>query len=196
MTAQDPVGNNVGITTPPATVKFLPHLAAFSVGYVLFAYAAVPTVIRSQYGIGFTAFGLLMSAPLLAFVLVQVPVSRIASGRSTLRILVLATTVHLLFAIGLDLAPTFLTLIGGRFLWGLAAGTILTVGATHISRLTDGPTTTLQQGLYGGMLTTGGAGGFLLAPHVTSYPLGLHATGAVCVLPVLWWGVRYWDQSW
>ncbi len=165
----------------PKVLRVIPFLAVASVGYVLFAPAAVPEVLIRRFGIGYTAFGLLTSAPLFSFVLAQAPSSYLTARYSTTRILLAATAFHVVLALALDFATSFLTLLFLRTVWGLAAGTILTVGATHIARLQPGENTTRQQGIYGGVLTLGGAIAFVSTPLLLSAVEfgGLHSPGAV-----------------
>ncbi|SEO24588.1 Major Facilitator Superfamily protein [Halogranum amylolyticum] len=166
-------------------LRLAPHLVVGTVGYVLFAYAAVPDALMETLDVGFTAFGLLMSAALGAFVVAQAPTSRLLDRRSATRLLLWGTVVHAILAVALDLVATFEALLALRFLWGLTGGFVLSVGATQISRLATGGTATREQGIYGGMLTLGGALGFLSAPTLVSLPLGLNAFGAVLALPGL-----------
>jgi len=42
----------------PHSRTVAPHLAILSVGYVTFAYAAMPDVVRVRYGVPFAALGL------------------------------------------------------------------------------------------------------------------------------------------
>lgn len=174
-----------------------PHLAVASVGYVVFAYAAVPEVLMEWLGIGFAAFGLLMSAALGAFVVAQLPASRLVDRRAATRLLLAGTMVHAVLAVVLDLVASFEALLAVRFLWGLAGGFVLSVGATQISRLTVGATATREQGIYGGMLTLGGAVGFLSAPTLVSSTIGLNAVGGVLALPAvaLLWRHRSTDAT-
>jgi predicted MFS family arabinose efflux permease len=173
------------MTTHPArALRLAPHLAVASVGYVTFAYAAVPEALMAAYGVGFTEVGLLMSAALASFVLVQVPASRLTARRATTRLLLYGTAVHALLALALDLAPGYAAFLLLRGLWGLSGGFVLSVGATHIARLYDGPAATRQQGIYGGMLTLGGAVGFAVAPHLYGAGL-LHSPGALLAIPAL-----------
>lgn len=189
------------MSAPPRGLRWAPHVVVASVGYVVFAYAAVPEQLMDSLGVGFTAFGSLMSAALAAFVVAQLPAGRLVDGRSTGRVLLAGTAVHAVLAVALDVAGTFEALLALRFLWGLAGGFVLSVGATHVARLTDGAAATRAQGVYGGMLTLGGVVGFLGAPTlvggigaILSVPslvggLGLNATGALLAVPgiaLLW----------
>jgi nitrate/nitrite transporter NarK len=172
--------------------RYSPHIAVFSVGYVLFVYAAVPNIFMTRFAMGFTALGLLMSAALFSVVLAQPLCSRLTTRISTTNILLAATVMHVLLAIALDFAQTFRTLLALRAVWGLAAGIILTSGGTHIARLYSGSAATRQQGIYGGMLTFGGALSFLLAPHLRLpfVPFDLFIPGALLGIPaigILWW---------
>lgn len=176
----------------PRGLRVAPHLVVASVGYVVFAYAAVPERLMTELGVGFAAFGLLMSAALAAFVGTQVPTSRLVDGHSATRLLLVGTVLHAVLAVALDFAPTFEALLALRFLWGLTGGFVLSTGATQISRLASGGAATQEQGIYGGMLTLGGAVGFLSAPTLVSLPVGLNALGGVLALPglVLLWRHR------
>jgi len=91
------------------------------------------------------------------------------------------TATHVLLAITIDVANSFLLLFTLRTIWGLVGGAVLTVGATHIARLHQGTVATRQQGLYGGVLTLGGAIAFLLAPLLLARIglIGLHTRGAL-----------------
>lgn len=169
---------------PPPSLRLAPHLAVASVGYVVFAYAAVPDALRAQYDVGFTEVGLLMSAALAAFVLVQAPASRLTTRVTTTRLLLYGTAAHAVLAVALDVASSYTTLLALRALWGLAGGFVLSVGATHVARLYTGPPATRQQGLYGGMLTLGGAVGFVTAPALVGPGL-LHSPGALLAVPAL-----------
>ena len=165
----------------PVTLRLLPHALVASTGYVLFAVAALPDLLSARLGIGPSAFGLLTSAPLGAFVLVQPLASRLSDRRPTTGVLLWAAAVHVALALALDLATGFVTLLALRFVWGLVAGLVLSVGATHVARLRGGAASTLEQGVFGGMLTLGGAAAFLSAGPVvaaTGGP-GLHAVGVV-----------------
>lgn len=166
-------------------LRVAPHLAVASVGYVLFAYAAVPESLMQALDVGFAAFGLLMSAALGAFVVAQAPASRLVDRHAATRLLLAGTAVHAALAVVLDLVSTFEALLALRFLWGLAGGFVLSVGATQISRVTTAGAATREQGIYGGMLTLGGAVGFLAAPTLVTLPVGLNALGAVLSLPGL-----------
>lgn len=165
----------------PRALRAVPLVAVGSVGYVLFAPAAVPDALTSRFGIGYTAFGLLTSAPLLSVVLAQAPSGYLTARYSTTRILLVAAALHMILTITLDFAHSFLTLLALRTFWGIAGGVILTVGATHIARLHQGANETRQQGLYGGVLTLGGAIAFILAPPLltTVRLIGLHSPGAL-----------------
>ena len=175
------------MTDAPPTLRYAPHAAVLSAGYVVFSYAAVPRELMAALDIGFAAFGLLMSAALLSFVLVQPVASRLVESTSTTRVLLAATVAHALLAVALDFAGTFATILALRLCWGAAGGLVLSVGATHIARLYDGGAATFQQGVYGGLLTLGGAVGFLLAPRLlaTTGGAGLYGFGAVLALPAV-----------
>ncbi|OYR82919.1 MFS transporter, partial [Halorubrum sp. E3] len=107
-------------------------------GYVMFGYAGVPDFYLSQYDIGYTSFGLMLSAILLPLVLAQWPASRLVERTTTTRLLIVATVAQAGLASTVDFAPTFPTVLALRFLWGIAAGLVLSVGATHIARLYSG----------------------------------------------------------
>jgi nitrate/nitrite transporter NarK len=156
-------------------------------GYVMFGYAGVPEFVRGTYGIDYAAFGLLLSATLGPFVLVQWPVSRLLARTTTTRLLLIATVAHAVVALALDVAPTYASLLTLRTLWGVAGGAVLSVGATHVARLYQGDAASRQQGLYGGMITLGGAVGFLLAPRfvATTAGVGVHALGTALALPAV-----------
>ena len=90
----------------------------------------------------------------------------------------------------LDFATTFELLLTLRVAWGLVGGFVLSVGATQIARLYAGRAATRQQGVYGGVLTLGGALGFLIGPTLVDLPLSgatglVHTGGAVLALPAL-----------
>lgn len=156
-----------------------------SVGYVLFGYASIPRTVIKQFDVGLVSVGLLMSAVLLAFMLVQVPGSKLVDRVSTARLLFAATAIQAVVAIFIDVAPSFGILLVLRGVWGLAGGLIMTAGATHFARLYTGPTATRHQGVYGGMVTLGGAFSFLLTPAIVAKTgwFGVHAVGALLALP-------------
>ena len=93
----------------------------------------------------------------------------------------------MLLASAIDVANSFLLLFILRTIWGLLGGAVLTVGATHIARLHQGAVATRQQGLYGGVLTLGGAIAFLLAPLLLARigPIGLHTPGGFLGVPAI-----------
>jgi predicted MFS family arabinose efflux permease len=181
-------------TRSPAGVapRLAPHAAVASVGYVVFALAAVPTTLTSRLGIGFGSFGLVVSAALGAFVVSQPLASRLTRRHPTTRLLLWGTLVHAVLAVTLDLATSFRQLVALRALWGLAGGFVLSVGATQIARL-YAEDATRYQGVYGGVLTLGGAVGFLAAPplvELTALLSGgvggvVHTVGAVAALPAV-----------
>lgn len=186
--------------SPPSLgVRVAPYLAVFSMGHVMFGYAGAPALFLRTYEIDYASFGLLMSATLLSFVFVQWPASELVERVSTTRILLGTTAAHAAIAVTLDLTPNYPVLLGLRFLWGIAAGMLLSVGATHIARLYEGKAASRQQGLLGGMLTLGGAVGFVLAPwFVTATDgLGVQAAGALFALPsvALLWYDRHDDST-
>lgn len=166
-------------------LRVAPHLAVVSMGYVMFGYAGVPDFYLNQYNIGYTSFGLMLSATLLPFALVQWPASRLVARTTTTRLLFAATLSQACLAVAIDFAPTFPAVLGLRLLWGVAAGLLLSVGATHIARLYSGDTATQQQGVYGGMLTLGGALGFLITPElvVSTNGIGIHGLGTLLAIP-------------
>jgi predicted MFS family arabinose efflux permease len=171
----------------PRALRYAPHAAVASAGYTVFGYAGVPALYLDRFAIGFTAFGLLMSATLLPFVLVQVPAGRLVGRYTTTRLLLWTTAAHAALALLLDVAPTYESLLGLRFVWGCAAGLLLSVGATHVARLYAGGAATQHQGVYGGMLTLGGAVGFLAAPRFAALAngVGIQAGGALLAVPAL-----------
>ncbi len=177
--------------TPTRRLELAPHAAAASLGYVIFAYAAVPVSLTTRLGIGFASFGLLTSAALGAFVVAQPLASRLTDTHATASLLRWALVLHVVCAAGLDLVSSFPALVVLRGVWGVVGGFVLSVGATQLARLHAGTATTRQQGLYGGLLTLGGAVGFLVTPRLvaiaTSTPgIGpIHAPGALLALPAL-----------
>lgn len=168
-------------------VRYAPHVLAVSVGYVLFAYAALPGPLTTRLGIGLSAFGLLMSTPLGAFVVVQRLASRWLDRYGTTRVLLWAGLAHLAVGLPMDLSANYPVVLALRGVWGLAGGLVVTVGATHIARRSRGSSATRQQGVYGGLLTLGGTVGFLLAPTLVERVgwLGLHAPGALLAVPAI-----------
>jgi nitrate/nitrite transporter NarK len=164
-------------------------------GYVMFGYAGVPEFYLGRYGISYASFGLMLSATLLPFVLVQWPASRLVERTTTTRLLIAGTAAHAALAVTVDFAPTFPTALALRFLWGIAAGFVLSVGATHVARLYSGDAASRQQGVYGGMLTLGGAVGFLVAPRLAAATngVGVHALGALIAIPAA--GALYRNRS-
>jgi nitrate/nitrite transporter NarK len=165
----------------PRSLAIGPHLAVLSVGYVLFAYASVPEVVRAHHDVSFAALGFMMSAVLFAFGLVQFPGSRLIDRTSTIWVLAGATGIHGVLSLALDIAPNFGALVALRAAWGLAGGIVLLAGATHFARFYTGSTATRQQGIFGGMITVGGAIAFVTAPHVVMITgwIGLHAVGMI-----------------
>jgi len=168
-------------------LRYVPHVLVTSVGYVVFAYAALPDALTARLGVGLSEFGLLTSAPLAAFVVVQRPASRWVGEHTSTRVLFAGGLAHVAFAVSLDLSSSFPVVLALRGIWGLAAGLVLSVGATHISRLSEGAGGTRQQGVYGGLLTLGGTLGFLFAPPLVDRFgfLALHAPGALLAVPGL-----------
>ena len=188
MTARTPV--------PSRALRFVPHLLVAAIGYTLFVVAGLPDLLTGRFEISLAAFGLLTSLPLGAFVVAQPLAGRFGDRYPTTRILLVAAALHAGLAVALDLpltaGPTggvggFEALLALRFCWGLVAGLMLSVGATHIARLSGGSTGTLSQGIYGGMLTLGGAAGFLLGSPVAAWTdgAGLHALGALPAIPAV-----------
>lgn len=166
---------------PPFALRLVPHALVASMGYGVFVVAGLPALLTTRLDIGLAAFGLLTSAPLGAFVLSQPIASWLADRYPTTRILLWAAVIHVILGVLLDFPRTFETLVSLRTLWGMDAGVVLSVGATHIARLRQGGAATLEQGIFGGMLTLGGAAGFLLGGPVVSATggFGLHAAGTV-----------------
>lgn len=158
----------------PAALELVPFLAVTSVGYVLFAPAAIPAVLTTRFDVGYTAFGLLTSVPLLSVVVAQAMSGYLTARYSTTRILLGGTAMHVGVTLSLESAETFRTLLGLRAVWGLACGIVLTAGATHIATLHRGTDATYQQGVYGGALTFGGMIAFLAVPSLLEgvAPLG------------------------
>lgn len=179
----------------PLGLRIAPHLAVVSIGYVMFGYAGVPDFYLSQYDISYASFGLMLSATLLPFVLAQWPASRLVERTTTTRLLITAMVVQAGLALTVDFAPTFPMVLGLRFLWGIVAGLVLSVGATHVARLYNGDAASRQQGVYGGMLTLGGAFGFLITPQLvtTTSGIGIHALGTLIAMPAV--GILYLNRS-
>ena len=175
-------------------VRYGPHLVAFSIGYVVFSYASVPGVVVDEFDVGYTAVGLLMSAALASFVVVQTIGGRLVDDRPTLPILLAIVVINAALAVVLDLAPSFTSILGLRALWGLVGGLAVTVCATQLSRVYEGPTATWHQGLNGAMFTLGGATSFVLTPLLVAETgwFGVHAVGALAAVPaiVVLWGDR------
>ncbi|MFB6173254.1 MAG: nitrate/nitrite transporter [Halobacteriales archaeon] len=166
---------------PPRTLRLAPHVATFGVGWALLTYSAVPTFVIARYDTTLTTVGLFMTAPLAMVVVAQAPVGKLVSSYSTTTVL---SGVLLCFAAisgALDLAPTLGVALALRAAMGLAAGLALSTGATHLSRLFTGRAAARQQGIYGGMVTLGGAAGFLVAPTLVRVAggVGLHAVGGL-----------------
>lgn len=171
--------------TAPRALRYAAHLAVFAVGYVTFTYSAVPEAVAARYGAGVTTVGLLMSAALVSFVFAQVVADRLVSRTTTTRVLLGLLGVHAVTAVLLDFTTSLAGVLAMRVAWGLAGGLILSIGATHVARLHSGAAATRQQGIYGGMLTLGGATGFLLAEPVVAATgwFGVHALGALFAVP-------------
>ncbi|WP_435332890.1 MFS transporter [Haloarchaeobius sp. TZWWS8] len=173
------------MSVPARRHRFAPHLLVASVGYVLFTFAALPDLLTTRLGIGLSAFGLLMSAPLTSFVVVQWPAGWLLSRFDASRILLAAGTVQALLGLTFDTPVPYLPMLALRAAWGLAGGLVLTAGSTHVSRSFAGDSATRQQGVYGGLLTLGGAIGFTLAPWLARAGLPLHLPGALLAVPAL-----------
>ena len=169
------------------TLRYVPHLAATGVGYVLFAYAAIPSVVVAELGVGYAQLGLLTSAPLLSFALVQPVGGRLLERYPAADVLLWATGAHTGLTVVLSLTGTFPVALALRVAWGLAAGLLVGAGATHLARVTDGAAATRQQGVFGGMITLGGAIAFALAPRLA--PLvgssGTQAPGIALAVPAV-----------
>lgn len=168
-------------------VRFGPHLLVFSIGYVVFSFAAVPGAVIERFDVGFTAVGLLMSAALAAFVVVQPVAGRVLDHRATLPVLLVLGAAHAVIAVGIDIATEFTSILVLRAAWGLVGGFALTVGATQLSRVHTGARATRHEGIYGGVLTAGGGVAFLVTPRVveTTGWFGVHAVGGLLAVPAL-----------
>lgn len=164
----------------PKALELVPFVAVLSVGYVLFAPAAIPAALIDRFDVGYTAFGLLTSVPLLSVVLAQFASGHLTARYATTRVLLVATAAHVVLTIALEFARVFPTLLAFRAVWGLASGVVLTVGATHIARLHEGTKATYRQGFYGGALTFGGLIAFLVVPSLLDggAPIGRYGPGA------------------
>jgi len=166
-------------------LRYVPHLAAAGVGYVLFAYAAIPSVVVAELGAGYAQLGLLTSAPLLSFALVQPVGGRLLERHPAADVLMWATLAHAGLTVALSVAPAYPVALALRVAWGLAAGLLIGAGATHLARLAEGAAATRQQGVFGGMITLGGAVAFALAPRLA--PLvgssGTQAPGVALAVP-------------
>lgn len=171
----------------PAGLRYAPYVVGASVGYVTFGYAAVPSLVVARFDADLVSVGLLMSAVLLAYGVVQIPAGRFLDDAGTTRPLLAGTVVHALLAVALDLVPTFEAVFALRFVWGLVGGFLVVAGATHVARLYAGGMGTRMQGLYGGALTFGGAVAFVVVPAVTARTgwVGVHALGAVLAVPAI-----------
>lgn len=168
-------------------IRYGPHLVAFSVGYVIFSYAAVPEIVMQEFDVGFTAVGLLMSAALISFVGVQSIGGRLVDDRPTLPVLFTIAVLNALLAVVLDLVSSFVVLLGIRAVWGLIGGLAVTVCATHISRVYEGPAATWHQSLNGGLFAFGGAVSYVVTPQIVVLTgwFGLHAVGALIAIPAI-----------
>ena len=183
-------------TTVIFGIRYGPQLLIFAVGYVVFSYAAVPGLVIERFGVGFTAVGLLMSAALSAFVLVQPIGGRFVDRRATLPLLLRLGAVQAVIAVVIDVPTQFWLVLVLRALWGLVAGLVITAGATQIARTYTGTRATRNQGVYGGVLTGGGAVAFLFTPRIVEVTgwFGVHALGGVLTVPALvtlWLGRRH-----
>jgi len=172
--------------TPPRTLRFAPHAASISVGWVMFTYSAVPAFVVGRYETTLTAVGLFMTAALAAFVVAQVPAGLLVSRYSTTTTLAGVLVAFAAVGVALDFAPTLPVALALRAVMGFVGGIALNVGATHVSRLFTDRAATRQQGVYGGMITLGGAAGFLAAPTLVARAggVGLHAVGGLFGLAV------------
>lgn len=186
-TSGEPRSRGLPHSRAPRLLRSVPHLLVFALGYTLFVVAGLPDVLTTRYGVSLAAFGLLTSLPLGAFVLAQPLASRLAARHSTTRVLLWAALVHALLAVALDLGGDFTTVLALRFAWGLVAGLVLSVGATHIARLSAGSTGTRSQGVYGGAMTLGGAVAFLVGGPVGTATggFGVHALGVLPAVPAV-----------
>ncbi len=168
-------------------LRYVPHVAAAGVGYVLFAYAAIPSVVVAELGVGYAQLGLLTSAPLLSFALVQPVGGRLLERYPAADVLLWATLAHTGMTVVLSLTGTFPVALALRVAWGVAAGLLVGAGATHLARLNEGAAATRQQGVFGGMVTLGGAVAFALAPRLV--PLvgssGTQAPGVALAVPAV-----------
>jgi predicted MFS family arabinose efflux permease len=171
--------------------RLAPHVAIASVGYVVFALAGVPATVTTRLCVDLGSFGLAVSAALGAFVVAQPVASRLTRRHPTTRLLGWGCVGHVALAVALDLAVSFPMLVAMRAAWGLVAGFVLSVGATQIARLYAGTAATRQQGIYGGVLTLGGALAFLVGPSLVDPAVGggvtgaLHSAGAALALPAV-----------
>ena len=175
------------MTGADGALRYAPHAAAVSVGYVVFSYAAVPDVVVDRFGVGFAGVGLLMSAALASFTAVQAVGGRLVDERSSAPVLWWLLAAHGVLGLVLDAALTYRVPLALRALWGLAGGLVVTVGATHVARTFEGRRATFQQGVFGGMITVGGAMAFLLTPRIvalTGWP-GTHAIGGLFAVPAI-----------
>ncbi len=186
--------------SPSLAPRLAPHVAIASVGYVVFALAGVPGAVTTRLGVDLGSFGLVVSGALGAFVVAQPVASRLTRRYSTTRLLRWGILGHVALATALDLATTFELLLTLRVAWGLVGGFVLSVGATQIARLYAGKAATRQQGVYGGVLTLGGAFGFLVGPTLVDLPLSgatgfVHTGGALLALPALALSLRASDDT-
>lgn len=168
-------------------LQYGPHLVALSVGYVIFSYASVPAHVGAEFGVGYTAVGLLMSAALFSFVLVQVFGNRLVGDRPTLPVLLGVVCCNAVLAVVLDFAPSYESLLVLRAIWGLSGGLAVTVCAIHISRINEGSRATWHQGINGAMFALGGAISFVVTPQIiaiTSW-FGVHAVGGLIAVPAI-----------
>lgn len=183
--------------TPPRTLRFAPHVATLSVGWVMFTYSAVPGFVVARYDTTLTTVGLFVSAALAMFVVAQVPAGPLVSRYSTTTVLAGVLVAFAAVSVVLDFAPTLPAALALRAVMGFTAGLALNVGATHVSRLFTGRAATRQQGVYGGMITLGGAAGFLVAPTLVARAdgVGLHAAGGLFGLVAVGMLLRNRDET-
>jgi nitrate/nitrite transporter NarK len=166
---------------PPRTLRVAPHVATFGVGWALLTYSAVPGFVVARYDTTLTTVGLFMTAPLAMVVVAQAPAGKLVSSYSTTTVLSGVLLGFAAVTAALDFAPTLGVALVLRAAMGLAAGLALSAGATHLARLFTGRAATRQQGVYGGMVTLGGAAGFLVGPTLVRVAggVGLHAVGGL-----------------
>jgi nitrate/nitrite transporter NarK len=184
--------------SPPRALRIAPHVATFGVGWTLLTYSAVPGFVVARYDTTLTTVGLFMTASLAMVVAAQAPAGKLVSSYSTTTVL---SGVLLCFAAvgaALDVAPTLGVALALRAAMGLTAGLALSTGATHIARLFTGRAAARQQGIYGGMVTLGGAAGFLVAPTLVQVAggVGLHAVGGLLGVAAATMLLAHRGESW